>query len=205
MILDQLATAGQPLESAKKVLVMIHGRGATAENILSLGEYFDMKDFAFVAPQAPGATWYPYSFMAPLAQNEPSYSNSIQLLSEIHQELNKRGFEDEQIFWLGFSQGACLTLEYSSMKATKWGGVIAFTGGLIGETLDTSKYIGDFAGTEIFIGSSDPDPHVPVSRVHDSEAILKKLGADVTVEIYPGMPHTINEEEIGFAQKILAK
>jgi phospholipase/carboxylesterase len=189
-------TAGKKISEAKKALVMIHGRGAFAEDILSLSGYFSLNDYALIAPQAENNTWYPYSFLTPVKQNEPWLSSALNVLSEIVSDINKDGINSERIYFLGFSQGACLTLEFASRNAKKWGGIVAFTGGLIGDKIYTENYKGDFSNTPVFIGSSDPDPHVPVERVHASSAILKNMHADVTLKIYPGMGHTINKDEI---------
>jgi phospholipase/carboxylesterase len=189
-------TAGKAISEAKKVLVMVHGRGAFAEDILSLAGYFKLKDFALIAPQATSNTWYPYSFLMPPKQNEPWLSSALDVLSDVVKDINDAGIVSEQIYFLGFSQGACLTLEFVTRNARKWGGVVAFTGGLIGDKIYTENYSGDFQNTLVFIGSSDPDPHVPVERVHTSSMILKNMDADITTKIYPGMGHTINKDEI---------
>ncbi len=189
-------TAGKELNEAKKVLVMVHGRGAFAEDILSLAGYFNLKDFALIAPQATSNTWYPYSFLMPPKQNEPWLSSALDILSEVVEDINDAGIVSEQIYFLGFSQGACLTLEFVTRNARKWGGVIAFTGGLIGDKIYTENYSGGFMNTPVFIGSSNPDPHVPVERVNATTIVLQNMHADVTTKIYPGMGHTINKDEI---------
>ena len=175
---------------------MLHGRGATAEDILSLAEYLKVSEFTLLAPQATGNTWYPNSFLAPPYTNEPWLSSAISLIDDITDDINDNGIHDSNIFYLGFSQGACLTLEYVTRNATRYGGVIAFTGGLIGDKIYEQNYSGDFGMTPIFIGTSDPDPHVPVQRVQDSVKILRGMNAQVTEKIYKNMGHTINEDEI---------
>ena len=192
-------TRGTPVAKGVKVLIMLHGRGANAEDILSLSRYLDVAQFALIAPQATGNTWYPYSFLAPQSANEPWLSSAIDLLKDVVSDLEQAGVVSEDIYLLGFSQGACLTLEYSARHARRYGGIVAFTGGLIGDKLITSNYSGDFANTPIFIGSSNPDPHVPVDRVEQSVEELKKLNAKVSYRIYNGMGHTINEDEIRMA------
>ena len=187
---------GKKLGEAEKVLVMLHGRGATAEDILSLAEYLKVSEFTLLAPQATGNTWYPNSFLAPPYTNEPWLSSAISLIDDITDDINDNGIHDSNIFYLGFSQGACLTLEYVTRNATRYGGVIAFTGGLIGDKIYEQNYSGDFGMTPIFIGTSDPDPHVPVQRVQDSVKILRGMNAQVTEKIYKNMGHTINEDEI---------
>jgi phospholipase/carboxylesterase len=201
----KIISAGKKIPGAKNVLIMLHGRGGSAEDILSLASYLPVEDFALIAPQATNHTWYPYSFMTPPALNEPWLSSALALVKEIVQDLIQQGYKSEQIYFLGFSQGACLTLEFVARNAVKYGGVVAFTGGLIGDKINEENYTGDFAGTPVFIGSSDPDPHVPVERVHASTAVLKKMNAVVTEKIYPGMGHTINQDEIESASKIFPK
>jgi len=196
-------TAGKNIAEAKKVLVMIHGRGAFAEDILSLAGYFNINDYAIIAPQATNNTWYPYSFLVPPQQNEPWLSSALDLLNEVVADINQQGIGSEHIYFLGFSQGACLMLEFITRHANKWGGAVAFTGGLIGDKIYPENYTGDFAGTEIFIGTSDPDPHVPVERVHATVSILRGLHADVTEKVYPDMGHTINQDEITNANTII--
>jgi phospholipase/carboxylesterase len=196
-------TAGKPISEAKKVLVMIHGRGAFAEDILSLAGYFNLNDYALLAPQATNNTWYPYSFLAPPQQNEPWLSSALDVLNEVVSDINKDGIVSDNIYFLGFSQGACLTLEFVTRNARKWGGVVAFTGGLIGDRIYDENYSGDFLNTPVFIGTSDPDPHVPVDRVNASTGILKSMHADVTTKIYPGMGHTISKDEIDQANSLI--
>lgn len=194
--MSKVLNSGKKLEEAKKVAVMIHGRGGTAESILSLRESLKLDDFALVAPQAPGNTWYPYSFMAPDKSNEPSFSQSMSTIDSVVMDLNEKWFNSEQIYIIGFSQGACLSLEYAAQNATKYGGVIAFTGGLIGEKINPEKYAGDFEGTSIFIGSGFKDQHVPLSRIEESRVLLEKMGAKVKKFIFEDFNHTIREDEI---------
>lgn len=188
--------AGLQIEDAKKAIILIHGRGGDARGMMDLKEYLPLQDFAILAPQANNNTWYPYSFMAPVSANEPWLSSAIDTVHELINEVMSSGIPAENIYLAGFSQGACLTLESAARKAQRYGAIIAFTGGLIGETIDPKNYQGDFAGTPILISSGDPDPHVPVSRVHESEAILKEMGAQLTVKLYPGRQHTITNLEV---------
>ena len=196
-------TAGKNISEAKKALVMIHGRGAYAEDILSLAGYFNLEDFVLIAPQATNNTWYPYSFLYPPIQNEPWLSSALKILSEVVVDINNAGISSENIYFLGFSQGACLTLEFVTRNAKKWGGVIAFTGGLIGDKIYTENYSGNFEQTPFFIGSSDPDPHVPVERVYASEEIIKNMRGGITTKIYPLMGHTINKDEMEQANNLI--
>src|SRR3954467_256939 len=198
-----IITSGANLSTASKALIMLHGRGAQARDILSLADYLDVPDFALVAPQATNNTWYPHSFLAPPEQNEPWLSSALNVVKETVADLNKAGITNENIYLLGFSQGACLTLEFAARNATKYGGIIAFTGGLIGDKIYPENYTGNFAATPVFIGSSNPDFHVPVERVYATTNILKNMGAAVTEKIYNNMGHTINEDELQHATTIL--
>lgn len=203
MYSKQIFTGGKKISDAKKALMMIHGRGAFAEDILSLAGYFNLKDYALIAPQAENNTWYPYSFLAPLKQNEPWLSSALDVLSEVVSDINKDGIASDNIYFLGFSQGACLMLEFVTRNAKKWGGIVAFTGGLIGDKIYNENYKGDFFNTPVFIGSSNPDPHVPVERVNATSVILKNMHADLTVKIYQDMGHTINKDEIEEANALV--
>lgn len=198
----KIFVAGKDLSEAKKVLLMIHGRGAFAEDMLSLAGYFNVKDYALIAPQATNNTWYPYSFLASPKQNKPWLSSALNVLDEIVTDINNQGIASDNIYFLGFSQGACLMLEFITRNAKKWGGAIAFTGGLIGDKIYTENYKGDFEETKIFIGSSSTDEHVPVERVYATTNILKNMHADVTEKIYDNMGHTINNDEIETANKL---
>jgi len=198
-----IVSSGKKPGEATKTLIMIHGRGANAHDILSLADYLNVKDFALLAPEATNNAWYPYSFMAPVSQNEPWLSSSLKLIKDLVDDVIAKGISRENIYFLGFSQGACLTLEFVARNAERYGGVVAFTGGLIGDTIHTENYNGDFNNTPIFIGSSNPDPHVPVERVHESTKILESMNAVVTQKIYNGMGHTISEDEIDTVNKLI--
>ena len=200
-----IVAAGKKLQDAAKALIMIHGRGGSAEDILSLAGHLQVKDFALLAPQASNNSWYPYSFMAPPSQNEPWLSSALSLLKETVNDVIAHGIAEENIYFTGFSQGACLTLEFVTRNATKFGGVAAFTGGLIGDKVYRDNYKGDFNSTPVFIGSSNPDPHVPVERVYATTNVLKEMHADVTEKIYENMGHTINQDEIDLANKLVFK
>ena len=198
-----IITAGKELTRDSTVLIMLHGRGGSAEDILSLASYLDAKDFTLLAPQATNNTWYPYSFLAPPSQNEPWLSSALNLLKELLDELNAKEIHSQNIFFLGFSQGACLTLEFVTRNADRYGGIVAFTGGLIGDKIYNENYKGDFQNTPIFIGTSNPDPHVPVERVYATTNILKDMNAHATEKVYSNMGHTINQDEIEQANKIV--
>jgi phospholipase/carboxylesterase len=196
-------TDGVPLNDAKKALIMIHGRGAGAHDILSISKHLNVGDFALVAPQAENRTWYPYSFLAPINENEPSFSKSLEAIHHVVVAIQQNGIEKENIYFLGFSQGACLALEFTARNAARYGGVVAFTGGLIGDKVYENHYSGNFDSTPIFIGTSDPDFHVPVERVNETEALLKKMGAAVTKKIYENMGHTISQDEIDLVNELI--
>jgi phospholipase/carboxylesterase len=198
-----IVLGGMKLGEAQKALIMIHGRGASAADILSLSAHLDVKEFSLLAPQATNNTWYPYSFLAPTSANEPWLSSALALLKDVVNDVVIAGVAKKDIYFLGFSQGACLMLEFITRNAERYGGAAAFTGGLIGETIDSSVYQGDFGGMPLFIGTSDPDPHVPVSRVNETVEILKNMKAAVTVKIYSGMGHTITQDEIDKANSTI--
>lgn len=194
--MTNIKTSGVPLTEAKKAAILIHGRGANADSILSLSQYLKLDDYALIAPEAAAGTWYPYSFMASDDTNQPALNHSLSQVKDAWNKISEAGITAENVVIIGFSQGACLTLEFASQNAKKLGGVIAFTGGLIGETINRAKYSSDFNGTPIFIGSSEKDFHVPLSRIKESEVILKELGAEPHLMIFKDSNHTIREEEI---------
>lgn len=199
-----IQTGADP-SSARGAMIMLHGRGADAHDILSLASHLEVKDFTLLAPQATNNTWYPYSFLAPVAENEPWLSSALELVNLCVEKLLADGLKHQQIYFTGFSQGACLTLEYITRNAQRWGGAIAFTGGLIGKTLNQENYTGDFSGTPVYIGTSDPDPHVPVQRVHETVNLMKELQANVHEDIFPNMGHTIIPSEITHANDHVLK
>lgn len=186
-----------------KALILLHGRGGTSESILGLATNFTDKNFIVEAPQAPHNAWYPQSFLADEKLNEPQLSQSLQTISNLIKRLE---LPSDQIYLMGFSQGACLALEYAARHPKKYGGIIAFTGGLIGKTLNVNKYRGNLEGTKVFIGTSENDPHIPLTRARESKEVLKSLGASVTLKTYPGSTHTITFDEINWVQhNIFAK
>jgi phospholipase/carboxylesterase len=195
--------AGVPLSEASGVIVLLHGRGASAEDILSLGETLGEPQFAYLAPQAANHTWYPNSFLVPRQQNEPYLSSALRKAQATLQLATAAGVPFDRIVISGFSQGACLATEFVATYPLRYGGLIAFTGGLIGPLDADITHKGDLAGTPIFLGSGDPDPHVPWQRVQQSADILKQMGADVTLRRYPGMPHTISPDEIEAARQLV--
>lgn len=196
MHIKNIITAGKDSSKAKKAMIFLHGRGGSAHDILSLANQFPVEDFALFAPQATNNTWYPYSFLAPPAQNEPWLSSALEILKDLLEEIKSNGLTSENIYFAGFSQGACLTAEFVTQNAEKFGGIILFTGGLIGDRIYVENYKGDFAGTPVFIGTGNPDAHVPVERVEETARIMKGMNAMLNVEIYKGRPHTISQDEI---------
>jgi phospholipase/carboxylesterase len=198
-------TAGQPLSSAKAAMVMIHGRGASAQDILSLVPELAHPDFAYLAPQAAGYTWYPYGFMSPLEQNEPHLSSALATVGALVDYLTQTGFSAEAIMLLGFSQGACLSLEFAARNTQRYGGLAGLSGGLIGPDDTPRDYQGSLTGTPVFLGCSDVDFHIPKERVMHTAEVLEALGADVTMRLYPNMGHTINQDEIDFVRKLMAQ
>ena len=199
--MNNLLETGKSLETADKVAIMVHGRGSTATQIVSLGDHLNLGDFAILAPQAPNQSWYPYSFMAPGKENQPSLDQALDQLGNLIKHCLEAGKSTNQLYLIGFSQGACLVLEFTARNPQKYGGVIAFTGGLIGETLNADSYKGDLEQTPVFIGSSHQDMHVPLHRVEVSAEIFKEMGAQVKTLIFPDTYHTIREEEIDWVNQ----
>ena len=198
-----ITKAGIELEDAGKAVIMLHGRGASAQDILQLTQYLNIPDFAALAPQATNHSWYPHSFLARPQQNEPWLSSAIDIVTQTVSRIVSAGIEHENIYFVGFSQGACVALEYVARHAKRYGGVAAFTGGLIGDEVNIEKYQGDFRSTPIFIGTGDPDAHVPLARVHESAQVLQNLMAEVTVKVFEGRPHSISQEEIEIANRLI--
>lgn len=195
--------AGVPVDDADQAVILLHGRGATAQSILELAEQFDTADAAFLAPQAASRTWYPESFLAPIDDNEPWLSSALQCVGTLLEEVQNAGIGEGDAFLIGFSQGACLATEYAARNANRYGGVVGLSGGLIGDKLDRSRYTGDMDGTPVFLGCSDRDPHIPVDRVHDTADVFEALDADVEKRIYEGMGHTIIDDELAFVRQLL--
>jgi predicted esterase len=196
---------GPAVDRADGAVVMLHGRGASAESILSLYGELDLPTLAAVAPQAAGHSWYPHSFLAPIEANQPYLDSALRRIESVVDELLGRGVASERMALLGFSQGACLTCEFAARHARKYGAVIAFTGGLIGPVGTPREYAGSLHGTSIFLGTSDPDPHVPYERVEETAEVFQRMGAQVELRRYPGMPHTINQEELAAARTLLER
>ncbi len=200
--------AGTPLERTRAAMIMVHGRGAMARDILTLAPELEQVEgasgFAYLAPQAAGNSWYPYSFLAPLASNEPALSSALAAIGETVDRVAAAGIPPERTILLGFSQGACLALEYAARNARHWGGGVGLSGGLIGPEGTPRDYPGSLADAPVFLGCSDIDPHIPKARVLHSAEVLRRLGGDVTARLYPGMGHTVIEDEIAFVRKMMA-
>ena len=194
--------AGEPLESARAAMILVHGRGASAADIMTVGAELPHSGFAYLAPEAAGHAWYPHPFTAALESNEPYLSSALGVLETLLEKVRAH-VPPERVILLGFSQGACLTLEFAARHAQRYGGVIAFSGGLIGPDGTPRDYPGTFHGTPAFIGCSDVDPHIARDRVVEAGAVLKRMGANVTVRLYPNMAHTVNADEIHSAAQIV--
>lgn len=198
--ISEVLHQGPLITKAFKALILLHGRGGTARSILGLADRICDNDFYVAVPQAIHNTWYPYSFMEEEELNEPHLSLSIKEVKDLIDQ-TARYIPKERIFIAGFSQGACLALEVATRFAVQYGGIIAFTGGLIGKTVNESKYQGNFMGTKVFISDGDHDPHIPLIRAMQSKELLEKLGANVILKVYEGRPHTIIEDEINFVKE----
>jgi predicted esterase len=197
-----LAT-GAPLSEATGAVIMIHGRGAGAEDIIGLSGAIDRPGLAYLAPEAAGRVWYPRPFMTPVAGNEPWLTSAKGVIAAIIAEIARNGIPLERTALLGFSQGASLSLEYAARNPARYGGVLALSGGLIGEAIPLSSYSGSLEGTPVLVACSDVDQFIPLQRVQDSAAVMAHLGADVTERIYPRMGHTIVPDEVAQVRRIL--
>ncbi|QLH78108.1 dienelactone hydrolase family protein [Halosimplex rubrum] len=199
-----LATGGTPLDEAEAAMILVHGRGATAQSILGMGRQLHAEGVALLAPQAARNTWYPNSFLEPVESNEPGRSSGLQAIEDALGEARDAGIPTEKVLVLGFSQGACLGTEFVARNPERYGGHVAFSGGLIGETIDPAEFEGSLDGTPSFVGCSDVDPHIPEERVHVTTEVLEKLEADVEERIYPGMGHGVNDDEIEYVSGMVA-
>ena len=199
-----LVTAGSNLDDADAAMILLHGRGATARSVLQLTNHFEVENIAYLAPQAAGNTWYPNPFTAPVESNEPGRTSGLRAIGGAISEAESAGIPTANTVLLGFSQGACLASEFAARNPDRYGGLVALSGGLIGESIDPGAYDGDLDGTPVFLGCSDSDPHIPAERVHESAAVFDRLGGDVTKRLYEGMGHGINDDEIEFVSGLLA-
>ena len=195
--------AGVPLAAARAAVVLVHGRGASAEDILGFSAPLARPGVAFLAPQAAEHTWYPQRFLAPLAVNEPWLSSALAKLAGLREDLAAAGIPDERIVWLGFSQGACLVSDYVARNPRRWGGLVAAVGGRIGPQGMAFDDPGDLARTPVYLGCGDADPHIPWPRVEESAAAFTRQNAEVTLRRYPGYPHSVHPEAVSYARRLL--
>lgn len=200
---EPVMRAGAARGQAAAAMVMVHGRGATAQSILTLADVLRRPQFTYLAPQASGNSWYPQSFMAPMAANEPGITSGLQAISDVLATLEAEGIPLERTVLLGFSQGGCLASEYMARNARRYGGLAALSGGLIGPAGTVRDYAGTLAGTPVFLGCSDVDFHIPKERVQETAVVLEELGGAVTLRLYRGLGHTVNEDEITQVQAIM--
>ena len=198
-----ITVAGQPLGESRAAVIMVHGRNASPSNILELAAVLNRPAFTYLAPAAADHTWYPYSFLENTAMNEPGLSSGLYVLGQIVADIEARGIGKDHIVLLGFSQGACLSAEFAVRHAGQYGGVIVFSGGVIGPPGTEWNYPGSFDGTPVFLGCSDVDAHIPAQRVEESALVFERMGATVTKRLYPGMGHLINDDEIAFARDVM--
>jgi phospholipase/carboxylesterase len=198
-----IAAVGEPLAGAHGAVIMVHGRGATPGDILGLAPEIQRPGFAYLAPQAAGKSWYPHSFLAPIEENEPGITSGLQLLDDLLADLLQNDIPPERTILLGFSQGACLALEYVARNARRYGGVAGLSGGLIGPDDAPRNYSGSLDGTAVFLGCSDTDPHIPKERVLETERVLRGMSGVVTTRLYPNMGHMVNRDEIDFVRGMM--
>lgn len=201
----RVAHAGAALDRARAVVILLHGRGATAESMFGLADVFEQPDIAYCAPQASQGTWYPYSFLAPIERNEPHLSQSLTAIGELVAGLNAQGFAASRLALVGFSQGGCLALEFAARNARRYGAIAGLSAGLIGPENAPRNYAGSLDGTPVLVGCSDDDPHIPLDRVRESSRVLSALGGTVTERIYRGRDHMINDDEVMRMRRMLAE
>ncbi|MFB6143258.1 MAG: alpha/beta hydrolase [Halorientalis sp.] len=199
-----LVTAGADVEDAQAAVVMIHGRGATARSILGMAREFDREDVAYLAPQAAGNSWYPNSFLSPVASNEPGRTSGLSAVGDALGTATDAGIPRERVLLLGFSQGGCLASEFVARNPAEYGGLVALSGGLIGPEIDPEEYEGSLDGIPVFLGCSDADPHIPAERVRETATVFERLGADVETRLYEGMGHGVNEDELDYVADLVA-
>lgn len=199
-----IATTGASLDKAKAAVILLHGRGAAAESMFGLADIFEQPDIAYFAPQAPGGTWYPQSFLAALDRNEPYLSSSLAEVGNAVSWLRDKNVDPARIALLGFSQGGCLALEFAARNASRYGAIIGLSAGLIGPDKTPRDYAGSLADTPVFLGCSDIDSHIPVERVRESSRVLSALGGQVVERIYPSMGHEINDDEVDHIRALLS-
>jgi phospholipase/carboxylesterase len=200
---QRIVQAGEPLETARAAMILVHGRGATAEDIMTIAPEVQQPGWAYLAPQAAGNVWYPNPFTAPLESNEPYLSAALDMLSRLLERV-EAAIPVHRVVMLGFSQGACLAMEFAVRNARRYGGIVGLSGGLIGPDGTPRDYPGSFAGTPAFLGASDVDPYFKKERVSEAAGVLKRMGAEVTMTLYPGMGHLVSEDEIEKVRELVA-
>lgn len=198
-----ILVSGAPFAEAAGALILVHGRGGTAVEMQELARSLERPRFACFSPAAAGGNWYPYSFLEPVKRNEPHLSSGLRLLRSALDKAIAAGIPGDRIVWFGFSQGACLMLEFLARSPQRYGGIIGLSGGLIGPEGTVRESEGTFDGTPVFLGAGDRDPHVPKRRVDETATLMEQLGARVTKRIYPGMAHTLNDDELAFTRSML--
>lgn len=198
-------SAGSSLAEATTAMILVHGRGASAESILELAPLIGRADMVALAPQAAGGTWYPHSFLAPVQMNEPGLTSGLETVRNLVDMAEEAGIPAEKIVLAGFSQGACLASEFVARNARRYGALVVFSGGVIGPPGTPRNYPGDLSGMPVFIGCSDVDFHIPLGRVRETAQVFRQLGGIVTERIYPSLGHTINQDEIDLAREIVAR
>ena len=201
----EVFTYGSNAAEAKAAVILIHGRGGAAQSMLPLAGEFGVPGVHYTAPQANNYTWYPYSFLQPIENNQPGISSGLQRIHDLIVQLQEDGIPKEKVMLLGFSQGGCLATEYAARHPARYGGVVGYSGGLIGPEIDFNNYDGYMEGTPVVLGCSTVDPHIPKERVDETEEVYQKLGANVQKKLYPGMPHTVNEDEIRIVRSMIEK
>ena len=198
-----MLTRGPNPADARLTVILVHGRGGSADDILGLAGEFALDDIAYIAPQAAGHTWYPYSFLTPISQNEPGLSSALRVLSTLIEGLQGQGVSTQRIALLGFSQGACLSLEYAVRNARRYAAIVGLSGGLIGPPGTQWNHEGSFDGMPVFLGCSDVDPHIPLQRVRESADVFRRMRANVDERIYKQMGHVVSRDEIEAVAQIL--
>jgi phospholipase/carboxylesterase len=202
---QQLVTAGTPLSEATAAILFVHGRGATAQSIVQMGRQIGQDGVAYLGPQAARNTWYPNSFLAPVEQNEPGRTSGLRAIGDAVADAKEAGLDRGQVVLCGFSQGGCLASEFVARDPKRYGGLVAWSGGLIGEAIDPTEYEGSVDGMPAFFGCSDEDPHIPAERVHETADVFEKLDADVTKRLYSGLGHQVNQDELEHAAAIVSQ
>lgn len=200
---QSVASAGTDPADAAAAMILIHGRGASADSILTLADELDEPDIYYTAPQASQFTWYPYSFLEPTEKNQPGLNSGLQAIYDLLSNIQEADIKLDKIILAGFSQGACLASEFAARHPARYGGIVALSGGLIGDSVLADNYSGSLEGTPVFLGCSDVDPHIPVERVDQTESVFNKLGGSVAKKIYPNMPHTVNRDELEHIKQLI--